>query len=627
MKVNFCCPNCGILLKEEERIIKCDNCNQNYVKSKNYYDFSNKQKHSPNEKNSKIINLLKYVNQFEYKKGIKEFVKKFPNEKSYLINTKFDQTSDTIFHCLNKNYKNCLVIGNSYGNVVEILSNIFETVYSLEFSDECIEFQTKRFAENNITNVVCIKANLKDLPFDKNSFDIILIQNQFLYKEFEKYKLKIKESIYLKKIKTCLTDIGCLCLSLKNKHGLNLFSENKKSEKFSDLKTFSFQEYIQMFKKLDFKIKSYWGLPSEDRPYFSSKMDDEISLKWYFQNFTSFVKGTKIKIKQKIVFFVLMNIPGILRRFLIQNFTPFFIFCCYKNQINESIEDMILEKTKLKHCIIISRRIKINYIIFDNFGNPKFIVHCKRYGKDVPKDVQSHKRKFPKMENPEGRIWMEEWKNGRILNPYNHEEVVTAIKWLINFQKDTGDGFFKKDELFEENKIIRNVMEELEPINKDLYRKWLNEYELLIEKHDIKKSAVHGDFWYANMLYDSKQKSMNVVDWEFYKEKGNPFHDLTTFIMRLMIMSNSNEIEDFKFNLINNKKFKNTLQNIQKMINVHFNFPVDFNILLRYQILRNMVIITKDKQGKAFNRYLEMLKILENHRFEDYENMKILKKF
>jgi len=287
---------------------------------------------------------------------------------------------------------------------------------------------------------------------------------------------------------------------------------------------------------------------------------------------------------------------------------------------------MILKKTKLKHCITISRRVKITYILFDNFENPRFIAHCKRYGKNVSEDVQSYKRKFPKMENPDQRIWMEGWKDGRILNPFKHEEIMVAIEWLIDFQKKTTQEVFKKEELFDEIQIIRNKMEKLESINKDRYRKWLNEYELLIEKHEIKKSAVHGDFWYANMLYESKQKSVHLVDWEFYKAKGNPFQDLTNFILRWMIMSNSNEIESFKYNLTSNKKFKNILNGIQKIINSHFKFYVDLNILMRFSILRNIVNID-DTEGKAYHRYLEMLKILENHRFEDYENMKILKKF
>jgi thiamine kinase-like enzyme len=221
------------------------------------------------------------------------------------------------------------------------------------------------------------------------------------------------------------------------------------------------------------------------------------------------------------------------------------------------------------------------------------------------------------MGNPEEHFWLEEWKDGRILNPLKKEEIISAINWLVDFQKNTSQEIFKKEDLNDEIQMIRNEIQNNNLLNKIQYKKWIDDYELILENHEVKKSSVHGDFWYANMLYDSKQKIVNLVDWENYKKNGNPFHDLTTFIMRCMMMTDSNQIDAFKKNLISNKKFRNILDEIQKIVNVHYNFSIDFDILLRYLILRNTVKVI-DKQGVAYHNYLEMLKILEENRF--YKN-------
>jgi len=583
MKIIFVCPKCNNILDSEEKLVNCNKCNKNFLKNHNFFDFSDKDTSTAKKTNSKMQKLLDNIKQFSYEDGLQEYVKEFPGERAFLLNTKFDQNIDTIFHCLNVNYKNCLVIGDHYGNSSEVLAEIFETVYSVNSSSQSIEFQIKRFEKKNISNIISIKTNLEDLPFIDNTFDMIVFKNHQINKELNNYESKIEKSEYLQKIKKILSDGGCLCLSLQNKFGANIFSDIKESSEFSNMKKYSFHNYLKMFKKLDFKLKTYWGFPSEKRPYFSAKMDDEIALKWYFQNFASFVKDTKIKTKQKILFFILKNTSGYIRKFLMQNFAPFFIFCCYKNHISESIEDVILSQTKFNHCLVISRRIKIIFILFDKYKKPKFVVHLKRYGKEFTKKLSVYNRVFPEMGNPKEQWWLEEWKNGRALNPLKYEEVIAAIKWLVSFQQNTSQEIFKKDDLSVEIKMIRNEMKNVNALNKIQYKKWLDDYELMLENHEIRKSALHGDFWYANMLYDSKQKLVNLIDWENFKKNGNPFHDLTTFIMRCMMISNSNQVDAFKSNLTSNKKFKNLLKEIQKIVNSHYNFSVDLDILPRKQ--------------------------------------------
>lgn len=611
-KIRFVCLKCDSFLENCESGIKCKKCKKLFEKNKNFYNFSDDNQATNFENNTKLEELVKKIEQYSYQKGIKEFLKKFPYEKHYLINTKFDQSADAIFHCINYNSKTCLVIGDDYGNTVEILSKIFEKVVSIHNSKISVIFQGKRFEEEKILNIEILYINSNDLPFEDNIFDLILIKNKKIYEQLSTYQSKITKSEYLPKIKEILSKNGCLCLSLENKFNLQ-FLLNKNSSKFSEFNKYSFKNYLKILQKLDFNIKTYWGYPSTDRPYFSGRIDDKLSLKWYFQNFNSFVKGTKIGIRQKILFFILKYIPNSIRHIIIQKFSPFFIFCCYKQE-NTSIENSILEQTESNQFLLISRRIKLIFILFGVNGNPKSIVHLKRFGKKVVSNLSIHKRTFPHMENPDEQMWLEEWKNGRPLNPTNENEIISAIGWLVEFQKNTSQGFFTEEDLKNEIVIIQNEIKNGNISNKKEYQEWIKDYESIFTENKIKKSAIHGDFWYANMLYNRKQKTVNLVDWENYKKDGNPFHDLTTFIMRCMMISKSDPVESFRFNLTKNMKFINTLNKIQKIINFHFSFSVNFNVLLRYLILRNVAKVV-DKNSVAHNNYLKMLKILEENVF------------
>ena len=90
------------------------------------------------------------------------------------MNTQYDKSVDIIFHGVGNNYLRCLDIKSELGNKAEILSNIFKQVYTIEFDDDYIELQKKRFEERKCQNISITKCDLLKLPFPDDFFDMIL---------------------------------------------------------------------------------------------------------------------------------------------------------------------------------------------------------------------------------------------------------------------------------------------------------------------------------------------------------------------------------------------------------------------------------------------------------------------
>lgn len=561
--------------------------------------------------NNRLDELLGNVETFGYDKGVEVFVKKYPNYRSQLIKTEYDQSVDSIFHCLGKNNNRCLIIDNPLGNKIEILSHIFNEVYSIENNNKLTIFKNKRLDNKKITNVKIIKSDIEKLPFNENFFDLILLGTTFsqFIDKFSKTNFSMQEMLV--ELKRILSIGGCLCLDIENKLGINFLVSEKIQEKNKIKKNMlDYKNYLQVFRNFGFKTKTYWVLPSLDRPYFSCNMEDSLATEWYLQNYRNFLKETKISVKYRIFNQVIKLFNKKIIEFFIKKFAPNFVFCCYKEKISDSIEDFVIKETNHSNYIVNSRRIKTAFILLDNNGTPKNIVHFYRYGKNFPQKIPIVNRVFPDMQNPSDRIWEEEWKTGTILNPFDSKQVVKAIEWLFKFQEDSVQGIFTKNDILDELQNTKNNLKKVNELNKKEYLDWLNEFEEYLEDHDIKKTAAHGDFWYANMLYDFKKGKIHVVDWEKYRPIYYSFYDLMIFIMRLMMMWSDNKVGSFESSIRSNSEFRKILSPIKELVNKNFNFDVDLNILLRYIILRNVAALINNR-GEAFNTYIGMLRVLE----------------
>jgi thiamine kinase-like enzyme len=374
----------------------------------------------------------------------------------------------------------------------------------------------------------------------------------------------------------------------------------------------SFYGYNSLFGSLGFQVESYWVLPSHSKPHYSGKVVDDVSLKWFFQNFDKkFSVDTKFRIAG--IFLKLLNNPA---RKLVLEFCPSFLFYCYNGEKPKVLEDIITENTGFENLIQNIRLNKILYILLDKNGNPRKAVSCQITRYDLTEKVFPIKRIFPKMINLEEKIVVEEWLDGEVLDRLNVNELKLVMKWLTDFQNNTISELLSKQEIEEEITNVKNELDSIEAMSCLPYDKWLGEYKEELSSIKLKKTAVHGDFQVRNILIDHKNSLVNVIDWDWrYQEKGNPLYDFMWLATNIMMLAN-NSVDEFRSNLDDNGKDATAKRIIKETMKKHFQHDLDFIKLQRFMILRFITIKIKDGTN-GYLTYIEILKILYGKNITD----------
>ena len=602
MKSQFCCPECKNELSTFENKLHCNKCLQEYVCDGNYAIFDH---YFPvnTESKTEIKDLITEIDRSNYEFAVEEFLILNPNFKSLLVYSKFDKSADIIFHGLGRNTSRCLEIKSELGNRSEILSNIFRQVYSIEFNDEYVELQKRRFNRKNCNNVSITKCDLLKLPFPDNFFDMVLCNG--VLDNIATFIQTCSSSEAQKKLvlelKRVINDNGCIIFGVKNKHGFKI-TENSNKKDNEILSKHGFSKYRSILEDSDLSVKPYWVLTSYNRPHYSGSLYDEIATKWLFRNL-DILFGTKILTKKiELILSLLKKVNYPFTKIMMKFFSPYFVFYCSKTSHSGSIENWIKKNTKYTSLLRISHRFKNLFILINTKGEAEKVVYIKRHGDDFPNKIDEQKlpdkidkQKLSDMKEPSKRIWLAKWLNGRPVNSQNENEVLAAIDWLIDLQNNTKQERMNKNDIIAETSVIRKKLESLllEDINQ--YNGWLDEYEKYMEKNPFYKTLVHGSFGGGNVLFDPKTRKINVIDWEDLREKGNPCYDFVRFLFYVMTSTSTNPLQRFKECLKDQGDMSKITQQVESKINMHFGFQLDLVLLLRYFLMK---IMTTDEEEK-----------------------------
>lgn len=587
-ELEILCPNCNQIIKIKNEI-KCENCLKIFSHENDIINLSDSD--LKNHKSREEINVfLKEINQEGYQVAVKKFVEKFPKYGSYLINPEFNQSIDHIFYCLTKENKRCLVLENNFGNTVETLSNIFHEVISQNSSQDFLKLQSKRFEQIDKNNLRLIHSNFEKLSFPDNYFEFIVIENLF-----ENIDIKNKEKIksFIREVSRILKSEGCL-----------IFNSNEINDDLN-----------QILDDVNLKTRKYWSMQMDQNPSFSGKYEDEIGLKWYMNNVSNFLVTKEISFKKKMMLWTIKKGSKQAVKIFKKKFVPTIIFCCFKDNIPTTISDFVESESGYNHYVVQSRPKKIVGILIDGEGTSQKIINFNRYGYEFPSKIVEVERKFPIMNDPNERVWMDNWFEGISINPESTEDVSKALDWLIEFQNTT------KQELIDENDINVEIDDVLNDIKKKSILdnsqclKWIEEYRSFLQKNKFYHTAIHGDFWINNILINSKTSKINVIDWEKYKQKGNQLYDFMFFFFRLMTKTKTSSLDINKFQKCIDEKtedYKKITKSVKKM-NLHFRCDFNFLVALRILIIRRILeppygtsIATK----KDNDIQMEMLRLL-----------------
>jgi SAM-dependent methyltransferase len=621
MATSFCCPKCkGSVLIQLSSGYQCKNCGNHYFLQDGYVDFLGDIDFYAGEiTQQEMHTLLADIDSSGYDHAMIEFFRRHPALQDYVIGTK---RADWLCHCIGKNRLRCLDIGSGLGNISELLSYTYQQVYSLEAVKERIDFQKRRYKNSARTNITIARGNAFELPFPDNYFDLLVCNGVMEWIGMMNSSLPPRQAqlSFLHELRRVLSDEGCLYIGIENRFGLHfllgaedhsglhytsilprrianfivrnfgysggIYGDRSKKEKEKRgyyTYTYSIFGYYSLIRQAGFKFKSYWVFPSYNEPYNSGRLDDKIGLKGHIHYF----KNSTPRFKLVLSLSALEKLDKSVIAMFASLFSPSFLFYCYKNEIKESLDDLIVTNAKLKNYTTISHGTAIKYILYDKKGEPLKVVHLKRGEYRIPKSIPFHDKTQPQISrDPSELTWIENWIPAKTINPLKLDEAEMAIQWLINFQNENHTTSLTENDISTETNALKQDLSRVPQLEAVKYVQWIDNYESYIRSLNVRKTAEHGDFFYNNILLDSTTRKIVVIDWENFRESGDPFYDFVFFIINAMVFRDDKSDVEFRSNLEGAGKFSSIMRALQIRINAHFGFELNFDILIRYVILR-----------------------------------------
>ena len=532
---------------------------------------------------------LEDVEKYGYEKGIKSFVKKFSKYKSELLNPQFNQSIDNFIYCYTKENNNCLIIQNKLGNSFESLSNIYNNVISQTSINDNLNFQKYRLKNINKKNIQIKLSDNNKFQYEDNYFDLIIFEGfENEIKDLEDDKIKD----LLNKIRKILHPKGSFCFVTKNsKNNLEKIIEHS-----------------------ELKFEKFWSMQKNDIPSFSGKFDDKTGIKWCMKNLSLFTNAKKMSMKKKMGLLALKfgsKNENILKNRIVTSI----VYRCYKEKSPGLIE-FIEEETGFSNFIVQSRPKKIIIILLDKNGIAKKILNFKRYGFIFPEKIVKVKRTNSEMGDPNERLWIENWFSGRSIDIKNVNELKLIIKWLTEFQNKTKQGYMTNQNIDDEIFDLKDKMINDQLLNDKKYFSWIENYEKFLKQNKIPITAVHGDLWLNNIIFDDSKLLINVIDWEKFSNCGSALKDLIYFLTNFITKTkgSSLDIERFK-KFLNEDSFEYKLiQKIKPEIYQCINVNINIFLLLKIEIIKRILAppfgsSLVNKKSKEIQ--IEMLKILE----------------
>lgn len=492
------------------------------------------------------------------------------SEKLKLILNYLPPKTNSVLEINSKNYE-----------LLAELSNIFTKSYSYEINNFNLNQNNKfKLFKNDKLKLLDIDKNENNVK--SNFFDLIIVNNFFTIIDSEETLNKF--ILFLKQL---LNESGCILF----------FTKQEKIKTFD--KIIPLLENSLSKKNLYFY--SNWILPSIKNPLYLGELNNFESLNWFLRNYENFIPSFKQKnLKKKLLLKFLKISNKSLINLLIKIFSPSFLTYCTKSDIN-NIENLIKIHSNTNSSILMNRKFKSIFILFDNFGNPvKTATITKKNLLKINTFVEGNK-----IFN--NQIKFSDWKSGRILDPLNPDEILLAFNWIVKFQQKHSSNLILNSEILKEIEIMKNIFSQKNFSNFP-FLNWIEEYEKFIQNCIIKKTFVHGDLSHKNMIL-SNSDLIELIDFDFSENLGNPLDDLTTFLFRYLTKSkNKNKLHSFKNNI---SKSNNTdiFNKIEMVLSYHFNYRVSVDLFLKIYFLRN--ISTQISKNKNFDELLEYALVLK----------------
>jgi SAM-dependent methyltransferase len=454
MGTSFSCPRCKTSLTLGISSYDCNHCHKSYLIHDRYIDFLGEvvDFYAGEIPRNDMIKFIKDIDSSGYNDGLRRLYLEHPHLREYIGS---ERRGDWICHCFNNrsNNRRCLDIGSGLGNLSEMLSHYYDEVYSLEAVRERIEFQKRRFENSNVNNVTIVRGNALELPFPDDYFDLVVCNGVLewvgiMNNNTDRPPREVQLS-FLREVRRVLSDKGCLYIGIENRFALDYIlgapdhsglrytslvprivanflvkrygrsggvyhdtssKENEKEWRGYRTYTYSIKGYNSLLSEAGFKFKSYWAFPSYNHPMFSARLNDGVGLKGFMRYFgprfmENFGPWTR---RSRRLFSIIEKIDGRILSMVANAFTPSFLFYCYKNEIQESIDDIICNSARLRSYFTYGDANNVKYFLYDTEGTPSKVAQVRRYSKEIPTVIPYYNKEAPSAKQPQESIWLED---------------------------------------------------------------------------------------------------------------------------------------------------------------------------------------------------------------------------
>lgn len=568
------CPNCKDRLIRNDNRLACRACGAEYGFENGIFNFLIEDpRYRDDLTPPDMEDFLDTARVKGWKTAVRSQNLKLPGFDEYVMST---VRTDWLFHCVDfPRTRTCLDIGSGWGAISFALSSYFGEVWSLEPVQQRIDFQRIRQEQENITNINLVRSDWIELPFRDNCFDVICANGVLDLIGLSDYSKNPKDlqKQFLNEARRILKPGGCLYIGTKNRFNFGYFLGSRDSSgmrftsllprKIADLVirnstrankyrqsnrirewpdyrtcTYSLWGYRNLLRTVDFSEIDFYWTTSYNNPRFAGKMEDDSVA--YFIKYLRSHKGIAGRFASFGISAVAL-LPRKVMKFLTSLFVPDFLIFCYKHQKETTFENKLVTlddpisaffRLSGSHSL----ESKVNYFLF-NQRKPGTVLKFSRSRKAPTLALEEERMSYFNGLAVQNKIvdsvpvFVEPAIQGDQILLSNHSHNLTALKWLLDFQKKTEKGTWDQNLL--ESKIFTLIdflsETEIEPELQKRVGVRIEEFSKSLRSVKLPVTAEHGDFCNTNIIIN-KEKCY-VVDWEFFEEYGDPLSDFIFFFI------------------------------------------------------------------------------------------------
>ncbi len=617
----YICTQCGVLLKSETEALVCSQCNTSITVSKGIPQFSEDYAYW-GEVTQDVMVRINLESRNRYWKDVLREELSVSNRGAEVFSF-LDDLNRANWHLLLDIPKQAVVldIGAGMGTISHSLSRYYDTIHAIETVPERLEFSRIRFNQEGCQNIKLARANLLNLPFAENSFDLVVMNGVLEWVGMPENGMRPDELQLeaLRKIRKILKPGGYLYIGIENRVGYNFFLgrldhtnlkytsllprplanlyTNVRLKKPYRAYTYSLGGYRRLLSQAGYSRTTFYSpIPGYNRPNLIFELKKQ-SIDYFVEKYVA------APLTRRKLFYAFAKVLSELRLF--QYFSPDYLCFAQLNaeprsskvlrhikqnaskwQIDETVADKLWLFTQNNSgslgfhvCSGNTAILHVKVKPEDDVALEREVENYAAVNKLLPEELRKTIPGFMDIATLNGcKILVQQTLPGKrldeILGLLRHPDspkeqallfgyLDMAKDWLIQFHKairrQTVDA---TEHAFDKEKFLQQIhllYGENEPNMRERAQKTVSTIIEELGAQTFQTIPQHGDYCASNLLVTKQQ--INVVDWENFGETTVPLFDLlhlvTTTGIAFLKSKNSDGSKEFNQLYFDRNKISN----------------------------------------------------------------------